>query len=117
MTFRGRKRDRESTDFYWESISDMVILCGMLGREISLLLYLRMKEERQMWGRFQNYMPVMPLFSYMMLAVTVATMSFLGQEEVLSVRCYHETNVCKSTLWRTYAHTWSYDVFAFSYST
>ncbi len=36
-----------------------------------------------------------PFLPYMMLAVTVATKSFLGQKEVTSMWCYHETDLIR----------------------
>lgn len=55
MIFRGREkeRERERHRIFTEFISDEVTLCGMLGKKISLLLYLRMKEKRERWWAFK----------------------------------------------------------------
>lgn len=48
-------------------------------------------ERRQKVFGPQSYMLAMPLFPYMMLAFTVETASFLGQQKVAPVWCNHDT--------------------------
>lgn len=79
MIFRGREKERERHRIFTEFVSDEVILCGMLGKKISLLLYLRMKEKRKRWWAFKATRLSYPLFPYMMLAVTMAALAVISR--------------------------------------